>query len=223
MKRLFEVCAGNLESAIEAVRGGATRIELCSALSLDGLTPSLGMLKTVREIAPHLIIHVLIRPREGNFVYQEKEVEVMERDITAAIPYADGIVCGALLPNGDIDLSTMRRLIQASSGLPVTFHRAFDVCREPLTALEQIIELGCHRLLTSGQQSTAFEGIPFLRRLQEQSAGRLIIMPGSGVNENNARQIIQQTGVTEIHGSATDATGITCHEKVRRICDAITF
>ena len=140
----------------------------------------------------------------------------MERDIRAALPYADGIVCGALLPNGDIDMDAMRRLVSAANGKPITFHRAFDVCRDPIMALEQMIDLGCHRLLTSGQQPTALEGVPLIRQLQSLAAGRIIIMPGSGVNERNVRQIIDQTGVSEIHGSAS-VNGITNRETVRKI------
>lgn len=216
MSYIFEACTANMASVEEAVLGGAERIELCTALPLGGLTPSLGMLKTVRQHFSPLTIHVLIRPREGNFVYREDEMKVMVRDIEDALPYADGIVCGALLPNGDIDMDAMRRLVSAANGKPITFHRAFDVCRDPIMALEQMIDLGCHRLLTSGQQPTALEGVPLIRQLQSLAAGRIIIMPGSGVNERNVRQIIDQTGVSEIHGSAS-VNGITNRETVRKI------
>ena len=165
MNHLFEACTGNLQSVREALRGGAERIELCAALPLGGLTPSLGMVRAVREMAPRLTVHLLVRPREGNFVYSEDEVQVMVHDIAEALPYVDGIVCGALLPDGDIDLAAMVRLVEASKDKPVTFHRAFDECRSPFIALQQIIDLGCRRLLTSGQQPTAFEGIPLLRQL----------------------------------------------------------
>ncbi len=216
MSYIFEACTANMASVEEAVLGGAERIELCTALPLGGLTPSLGMLKTIRQHFPPLTIHVLIRPREGDFVYRKDEIAVMERDIKEILPYADGIVCGALLPNGDIDMDTMRRLVIAANGKPITFHRAFDVCRDPIEALEQIIDLGCCRLLTSGQQPTALEGIPLIRQLQSLAAERIIIMPGSGVNERNVRQIIDQTGVSEIHGSAS-VNGITNRETVRKI------
>ena len=214
MKRLLEVCTGSLQSVMAAVEGGAERIELCSALSLDGRTPSLGLLKTIRSMYPQLKIHVLIRPREGDFVYSEEEVRIMEEDIRASLPYAEGIVIGALDAEGNIDIETTRRLVAASEGKPVTFHRAFDVCRDPLTALEQIISLGCQRILTSGQQPKAVQGVSLLKALQQQAGDRLIIMPGGGVNTENARLIIDQTGCKEIHGSCSAGSGITSAEAV---------
>lgn len=214
MKRLLEVCTGSLQSVMAAVEGGAERIELCSALSLDGLTPSLGLLKTIRSMYPTLKIQVLIRPREGDFVYSEEEVRIMEEDIRASLPYADGIVIGALDAEGNIDIETTRRLVAASEGKPVTFHRAFDVCRDPSTALEQIISLGCQRILTSGQQPKAEQGVSLLKALQKQAGERLIIMPGGGVNTENARLIIKQTGCREIHGSCSAGSGITSAEAV---------
>lgn len=214
MKRLLEVCTGSLQSVMAAVEGGAERIELCSALSLDGLTPSLGLLKTIRSMYPKLKIHVLIRPREGDFVYSEEEVRIMEEDIKVSLPYADGIVIGALDAEGNIDIETTRRLVAASEGKPVTFHRAFDVCRDPSTALEQIISLGCQRILTSGQRPKAVQGVSLLKALQQQAGDRLIIMPGGGVNTENARLIIDQTGCKEIHGSCSAGSGITSAEAV---------
>lgn len=227
MKRTLEVCCGSLQSVMNAVEGGAERIELCQALSLDGLTPSIGLLKTVRALYPTLKIHVLIRPREGNFVYTTKEVDVMVDDIRAALPYADGIVIGALTPQGGIDIAAMSRMMAAvrhstpGTQIPVTFHRAFDVCRDPLTALEQIIELGCRRLLTSGQQPRAADGIDLLRRLRDLADERLIIMPGGGVNASNARQIVDDVQTTEIHGSCSDSQGITSAAVVRQVLAAI--
>lgn len=219
--RLLEVCTGSLSSVTAAVEGGARRIELCQALSLDGLTPSIGMLSLVRELYPELTIHVLIRAREGDFVYDRREVRAMERDIRAALPYADGIVVGALTRGGDVDMAAMDCLVQAAEGRPVTFHRAFDVCRDPLVALEHIIGLGCRRILTSGQQPTALQGIPLLRQLRDLSDGRLIIMPGGGVNINNARQILDQVGTSEIHGSCSAGTGQTDAASVRQIIKSI--
>ena len=221
MTPLLEVCTGSLQSVINAVEGGAQRIELCSALSLDGLTPSIGLLEHVRTMFPRLTIHVLVRPREGDFVYTADEVSVMERDIHAALPYADGIVVGALTAEGHVDMPAMRRLMRAAEGRPVTFHRAFDVCREPLVALEQIIALGCTRLLTSGQQPTALEGIPLLRQLRDLSDERLIIMPGGGVNARNARLIIDQVQTTEIHGSCSGGQGVTSPTAVSNVLAAL--
>ena len=221
MKRLLEVCTGNLQSVMAAVEGGAERIELCSALSLDGLTPSLGLLKTVRLRYPALKIHVLIRPREGDFVYTEDEVRIMEEDIKASLPYADGIVIGALNRDGHIDVATTRRLVRVSQGKPVTFHRAFDVCKDPLASLEKIIELGCQRILTSGQQPKAEEGIALLQQLQQLAGDRLIILPGGGVNEKNARLILDQTGCIEIHGSLSAGSGITSTKRVKTVLSTI--
>ena len=214
--RLLEVCTGHLQSVMAAVEGDAERIELCSALSLDGLTPSIGLLKYVRLLYPQLRIHVLIRSREGDFVYSKEDLETMLTDIREAVPYADGIVCGALTKEGDIDVEALRLMVEASQGKPFTFHRAFDRCKHPQEALEQIIEAGCSRILTSGQQPTAEQGIPLLRELNQQAAGRLIIMPGGGVNEKNARLILDQTGCIEIHGSCSNK-GMTSAERVSQV------
>ena len=193
-----------MNSVDAAAKGGAQRIELCSALSLDGLTPSMGMVRMVKERYPQLTLHVLIRPRENDFVYSELETATMESDIRACREAgADSVVVGALTPEGDIDMNTMQRLMAAADGLPVTFHRAFDVCKNPEKALEQIIMLGCKRILTSGQAATAEEGIPLLHRLNRQADRRIILMPGGGVNANNALLILSETGCTEIHASAS--------------------
>ena len=217
MKRLLEVCTGNLASVIAAVKGGAERIELCSALSLDGLTPSIGLLKYVRQTYPQLKIHVLIRSCEGGFVYSKDDLETMLLDIHEASAYADGIVCGALTPDGDIDTEALRLMVEASEGKPFTFHRAFDKCRNPQEALEQMIDAGCKRILTSGQQPSAEQGIPLLHKLNKQADGRIIIMPGGGVNEKNARLILDQTGCMEIHGSCSSGSGITSAERVSQV------
>ena len=217
MKRLLEVCTGNLASVIAAVKGGAERIELCSALSLDGLTPSIGLLKYVRQTYPQLKIHVLIRSCEGGFVYSKDDLETMLLDIHEASAYADGIVCGALTPEGDIDTEALRLMVEASEGKPFTFHRAFDKCRNPQEALEQIIDAGCKRILTSGQQPSAEQGIPLLHELNKQANGRIIIMPGGGVNEKNTRLILDQTGCMEIHGSCSSGSGITSAERVSQV------
>lgn len=199
--RILEVCAGDLASAQAAAQGGAHRIELCSALHLDGLTPSAETIEAARRIEG-LKLHVLIRPREGDFVYDDAETCTMLRDIRLAHQLgADGVVIGALTREGDIDIPLCRRLVEAAQGMQITFHRAFDRARNPLQALEQIIALGCTRLLTSGQAPTAEAGIPLLRQLVLQANGRIIIMPGAGVTPANARRILDLTGATEIHGS----------------------
>lgn len=196
----LEVCCADLASVRAAVEGGAHRVELCQALGLDGLTPSAGMIEEAVGMGIH--VQVLIRPREGDFVYTSDEVACMQRDIRHARRLgAGGVVIGALRPDGCIDAETIRRLVGEAEDLSITFHRAFDVCAQPEEALEEIISLGCHRLLTSGQAQTAQQGIPLLRRLVQQSYGRLIIMPGAGVNTGNAHRILAETGAREIHGS----------------------
>ena len=206
--RILEVCAGSIESISAAYKGGAYRVELCSALSEDGLTPSVGMIRYAKSLEG-LKVHVLIRPRCGDFVYTEDEIKCMEEDIRICRDLdVDGVVIGALTRDSEIDIDTCNRLVEAayldegSSKMNITFHRAFDVCRNPEEALEQIISLGCTRLLTSGQATSAEKGIPMLSKLVKQADGRIIIMPGAGVNEQNAARILDETGATEIHGSA---------------------
>ncbi|MBR6031946.1 MAG: copper homeostasis protein CutC [Bacteroidaceae bacterium] len=218
-KLTLEVCCADLHSVRAAIEGGAHRVELCQALGLDGLTPSAGMIETA--VGMGIPVQVLIRPREGDFVYDEDEVLCMQRDIRHAKRLGvHGVVIGALKPDGSIDSETVRRLVSEAEGLSITFHRAFDVCAQPLEALEQIIALGCHRLLTSGQAPTAEQGIPFLRKLVEQAAGRISIMPGAGVNPQNAYRILSETGAREIHGSLR-SSGHTDPEQVRAVVKAI--
>lgn len=196
-----EVCCGDIDSVAAAVAAGAPRVELCSALSEGGLTPSVGL--TEAAVASGVAVNVLIRPRGGDFLYSPAEIAVMERDVAAAVAAgAHGVVIGALLADGSIDLTSCRRLIKAAAGASVTFHRAFDVCADPMQALEEIIALGCDRILTSGQAPTALEGAPMLRRLNDAARGRIAIMAGSGVSANNAARIVSLSGVGEIHASA---------------------
>jgi copper homeostasis protein len=222
--RIIEICAGDIQSAQAAVQGGAQRIELCSALPLDGLTPSAGLIKAARSLEG-IKLHVLIRPREGDFVYDATETDIMLHDISLAKQFgADGVVIGALTPDGDIDIPTCRRLIEATEGMQVTFHRAYDRARNPHRALEEIIALGCTRLLTSGQAPTAEAGIPLLRELVHQANGRIIIMPGAGVNPANARHILDATGANEIHGSFRSLHNgrlITDAQLVRKVITAL--
>lgn len=199
----LEVCTASMRSVQAAVAGGAKRIELCSALSVGGLTPSLGLLREVRALYPELRIHVLIRPREGDFVYSEEELRVMERDIELALPYADAIVSGAMTTAGDVDEVATRRLLERSQGVDFTFHRAFDQSRSPLDSLETIRALGCTRILTSGTKDTVEAGIPIIRQLVERAAGAVTILPGGGVTANNIKRILIETGAREVHGSAS--------------------
>ncbi len=199
---ILEICAGSVASVVAARNGGAARVELCAALEIGGITPSTGLIARARKIEG-IDLNVIIRPRGGDFLYDEHETATMEKDIhTCKALGADGIVIGALTADGDIDTVTCRRLIAAADGMSITFHRAFDMCREPQKALEDIIALGCHRVLTSGQAPTAEAGIQLITELVQQADGRIIIMPGCGVGSHNAAKIITATGCTEIHASA---------------------
>lgn len=211
--RKLEVCCGDLQSVRAAIEGGAHRVELCEALELDGLTPSEAMMESA--IGMGIPVQVLIRVREGDFVYSKDEICKLRNDIRLARKLgAAGVVIGALMPDGSIDEEAIRCMMDEAEGLSVTFHRAFDVCRKPEEALEKIISIGCHRLLTSGQATTAEQGIPMLKKLVEQADGRIIIMPGAGVNPQNASRILEETGALEIHGSLR-RNGHTSAELVR--------
>lgn len=207
MARMLEVCVGSVASAIAARDGGAVRVELCSALEVGGVTPSVGLMRAVRAV-DGIAMHVLIRPRGGDFLYDESEVSCMDQDILAARECgADGVVIGALTADGDIDVNVCRRLVQAAGDMHITFHRAFDMCREPLQALEDVISLGCDRILTSGLAATAEAGMALIAKLVEVADGRISIMPGCGVNSGNAAHILDVTGAVEIHASARRSVG----------------
>lgn len=250
---LLEVCCGNLESVDAAVLGGARRIELCADLPLDGLTPPMDWLRTVKTRYPALTVHVLIRPRAGDFCYAPKEVDTMVSQVEEALEAgADGIVAGCLTPERDVDIPAMERIIRlvedwnlarelADSDLchaandshffpgpprrvSITFHRAFDRCRRPFDALEQLNGLRCDRILTSGQALTVVEGADLLRELHRRARGRIGILPGGGVTPENAARILALTGCTEIHASASrdmDNKRITSAKMVEAILQAI--
>lgn len=230
---LLEVCCGNLESVDAAVAGGARRIELCSALDVDGLTPPVEWIREVRKRYPSLTVHVLVRSRAGDFVYAPEEVETMAAQVEEALEAgADGIVIGCLTAGGDVDIPAMERLVRTIESyslaaellrsdlchaandshffpgparrVSITFHRAFDACKRPFDALEHIIALGCDRILTSGQGPTVVEGSDMLRELRKRADGRIIILPGGGVTPRNAGRILAMTGCTEIHASASE-------------------
>ncbi|MCR4592109.1 MAG: copper homeostasis protein CutC [Bacteroidaceae bacterium] len=232
----LEVCCADLPSLRAAVAGGAHRVELCQALDMDGLTPSAGMIRMA--VNSGIAVHVLIRPRGGNFVYSEDEVDCMIYDIQMARELgAQGVVIGALTPKGDVDLQACHRMVEAAGDkMHITFHRAFDVCRNPQEALLEIYSLGCDRVLTSGQASSAEEGISLLKELVDEAKkfeprsgcgvreSNFYIMPGAGVTPQNAARIIKETGTTEIHGSLrknghTDA--VMVHETISRVSSAV--
>lgn len=198
----FEICVDTIQSVETAVKAHVDRVELCSALAVGGLTPSYGFLQ---QAIKHTTVehHVMIRPRAGNFVFEPSEIEIMLRDIHIAKELgADGVVFGVLTPNGEINIKVCEELIKAADGMEVTFHRAFDVCKNPEATLEQLIELGFTRLLTSGQEKNAWLGREKIAQLIAQSQGRIEIMPGAGVTSANVREIIEQTGAKDIHFSA---------------------
>jgi copper homeostasis protein len=203
----LEVCANSLTSALAAQEGGAIRVELCDNLNEGGTTPSYGQIKMARE-SLNIKLYVLIRPREGDFLYSDIEFEIIKADVQYCIDAGcDGVVIGILNADGSIDKARCSELVQMAkkAGLGVTFHRAFDMCNNMDQALEDIIELGCQRILTSGGESTASEGANVITRLIEKAAGRIIIMPGSGVSESTVADLVHITKANEIHSSARSA------------------
>ena len=249
---LLEVCCGYLESVDAAVAGGARRVELCTDLEADGLTPPMDWIRETKDRYPSLIVHVLIRPRVGDFVYSADEAHTMARQVEEALEAgADGIVMGGLTPSRDVDLPLMERLVnlvesfnlaveldrsdrchaandghffpEPSQRTSLTFHRAFDRCRRPFEALEQLIGLGFDRILTSGQAPTVVEGADMLRELRKRADGRIGILPGGGVTPHNAARILALTGCSELHASATDTVDgkkMTSTEKVKAMFHA---
>ncbi|MCD7976924.1 MAG: copper homeostasis protein CutC [Tannerellaceae bacterium] len=204
-RRIIEICANSAQSCAEAEAGGATRVELCAAIPEGGTTPSYGEIKTAQDLTSNIDINIIIRPRGGDFLYTPAEIQSMLYDIEMAKQLnVHGVVVGCLTKEGEVDLELLKRLVQAAKPLSVTFHRAFDVCKDPFVALEQIIEAGCDRILTSGQQADAVAGIPLIAQLVEKAGDRIIIMPGCGVRENNIAKIEAETGAKEFHTSARE-------------------
>lgn len=202
MEKRIEICANPLESALYAEEAKANRVELCAGMPEGGTTPSYGTIKlTCQQLT--IPVHVIIRPRGGDFHYSQDELDIMREDILLSKELgAAGVVIGCLTPEGDIDMKAMQYLMEVCEGLSVTFHRAFDMCRDAKKGLEQIISLGCNRILTSGQEANALKGAELLRSLVEQANGRIIIMPGCGVGAKNIKEISEITGASEFHLSA---------------------
>jgi len=198
---IVEICANSVQSAINADKGGADRIELCQNLNEGGTTPSYAAIKYCVEKLS-LKTMVLIRPRPGDFCYNDAEYEAIKEDVLICRELgAHGVVVGFLDENLDIDTKRTAEIVKLARPMEVTFHRAFDRCRDWRTALEQIIECGCDRILTSGQRKTVTEGIETLREIQKQANGRIKILAGSGVNSQNVANLVQTTGVSEVHSS----------------------
>ena len=200
--RIIEICAASASDCFEAEAGGAHRVELCSSIPEGGTTPSFGEIKVAR-VMTSLSIMVMIRPRGGDFLYSNMEFKSMLYDIELAKDLGvDGFAMGCLTSEGDVDTKMMLKLVNAAAPLSITFHRAFDVCRDPFLALEQIIDCGCDRILTSGQAPDAVQGIPIIAELIRRAAGRIVIMPGCGVREHNIGLIESETRASEFHTSA---------------------
>lgn len=197
-----EICCGDIESLYEAAKGGAKRVELCHALSEGGVTPPLSMISAAKELGIESV-NVLIRPRMGDFVYSDMEVAAMVEDIRfAKSAGATGIVSGALLPDGSVDIDNTKKLIEAAEGLEFVFHRAFDRASHPLKVLETLIKLGCNRILTSGCSANAIDGISLLKELVTIANGRIAIMAGAGVTPKNVAELVHEAGVTAVHSTA---------------------
>lgn len=202
-KVLIEACVDSMESALAAEASGAERIELCSALDQGGLTPPSDLLAAVCARV-RIPVHVLTRPRAGDFVYSPSELEeIREAIVLAKDAGARGIVLGLLMPVGRVDVPRTAALVRLATPLPVTFHRAFDQAADAEVALEDVIGTGATRVLTSGQASSAVDGIPVLAGLVRQAGGRVTILAGGGIREHNVAEIVRGTGVTEVHARTT--------------------
>ena len=197
-KVIVEVCVDSVESALAAERGGADRVELCDNLLEGGTTPSAGAIAIARERLG-IKLHVIIRPRGGDFCYSDIEFAVMRHDILLAKQLgADGVVIGILTSDGDVDVARTRELIELARPLSVTFHRAFDMARDPYPAIEDLIGLGVDRILTSGQEPSVLEGLDLIAELVQIAGERVIIMPGGGT-ERNIKKVVTRSGVREVH------------------------
>ncbi|MDR3692306.1 MAG: copper homeostasis protein CutC [Fimbriimonas sp.] len=203
---LVEICTGSVDDVLESEKGGANRVELCSALALGGLTPSPGSIGETKRLSK-LPAMVMIRPRGGGFAYSDVEFSTMERDMEIAGELgADGFVFGILKGDGTIDARRTARLVKRASGLPTVFHRAFDVAPEPFDALRAIIDLGCTRLLTSGQKRKSLDGAELIRALIEFAENRIEVMPGGGIRTHNLAEVVRLTGCRQVHLAAHKST-----------------
>ena len=201
--RQIEVCIDSVESAVAAGDGGADRLEVCSALGEGGLTPSAGLMEVVRSRV-RIPLAVMIRPRAGDFCYSNEEFEVMRRDLVRLKAMgADLFVLGVLTPSGEVDADRTRELIGLARPLPVTFHRAFDMTRDARASMESLMDLGCERVLTSGQEKSVLEGLELITELVGIARGRIIVVPGGGITERNLPRILRECDAREFHVSAS--------------------
>lgn len=235
MAVVLEVCIDSFASAAAAQAGGADRLEVCSSLAVGGTTPSYGL---VEKCAAELDIPIMmmIRPHDGGFVYDDDHIDTMLRDINVAKSIGvQGIVFGALTAQRTLDRDTCRRLMDAADSLEITYHRAFDLVADPLSVLDELDALGFDRVLTSGQQATAFQGVDLIRQLTDRRTS-IHVLAGGDISAANARQLVEMTGVREIHASASifaydeqshgaiafgSQRRVTCSQKVRAILDAV--
>jgi copper homeostasis protein len=240
-----EVCVDSVASAVAAERGGAARVELCSGLIEGGVTPSAGLTETVRAAAP-VPLHIMIRPRGGDFCYDESELEVMQRDIALAKTLrVEGVVFGILDADGNVDVQRTRQLVELARPLAVTFHRAFDMSADLFRSLEDVCATGADRVLTSGGEQTSLQGIDTIAQLVRKAQDRILVMPGSGIKPENARGLVEQTGAKEIHvglrssapspmryhnprislGTVKDCEyhrSVVLEENIRKLCEALS-
>jgi copper homeostasis protein len=201
---IFEICVDSVAGVRAAKASGAQRVELCADLLEGGVTPSLGMIRQARTVSG-IDLNVMIRPRGGDFLFDEDEFAVMRADLeTAKAEGANGVVIGLLTATGDIDVERTRDLVASARPLSVTFHRAFDVAAEPFKALETLIELGVERVLTSGQEASVLEGLPLIVELMKRAGDRIVIMPGGGITVRNIERIVSAARPREIHFAALE-------------------
>jgi len=202
MNKILEICIDSPQSAVYAQAGGADRVELCDNLYEGGTTPSTGMIKIIRSLID-IKLHVIIRPRGGDFLYSNDEFSIMKEDIKSVRDLgSDGVVLGILEKDGNIDIDRTMKLVELAKPMSVTFHRAFDMSPEPFKALDDIIETGADRLLTSGQANSVIDGLDLLRSLKEYAGNRIIIMPGAGINKNNLAEVVKKSEANEFHLTA---------------------
>lgn len=218
-KLLLEICTASLDDCLTAQAGGADRVELNAALALGGLTPSLGLLREARQ-ALRIPIIVMIRPRAAGFCYSASDFLVMQREVEIALANgAEGIAFGILCEDGSVDRARCEQIVRQAEGKEIVFHRAFDVTPEPLAALEQLIDLGVTRVMTSGQEASAFNGVANIARYIEQSAGRIEILPAGGINPLTVTAVLARTGCEQVHASLT----MTRHDPSTRARPQVRF